>query len=340
MVRRVAYWTIGGTLVLVPLWPIVSVYLAEIGLWTGMPPLLMLYTIPMIVTVAWVWSDDPILGVFGAYCILRALPYPPMAFERTLPIILFLAVVAMVRALPNADRLRIPLLFAGVFTAGYAIGAALVKYMHVQSIFTGGGIGNTNFVGAFLALTGMLAPTALLPLFALGLAASYSAMAGIAFGVGLLVRFRASMWAWIGSVSAVAAVLFWRGINLDSWVHRYVAALWGFQAWQDAPTLGHGPGYWMKSGLILSDSHGQTWFAQAHNDWLELTVELGAVALALVLWWCWDHRDSFLVPYFGPAMVAVLINAFGMMPFQIPAVALAAAVCVGCATRGTQWQPR
>lgn len=325
-----------AALLALPVWPILSVLAGWGGVSVSVPPLLLFYTLPLFVACVWIFTVDRFAGALGAYCLLRALPFPPLAFETTVALLAGLALYALARRIPALEGpiLAQGIAAAGAWVAGYMLGEWA---MRAAGLWTpaGGPIGNTNFVGAFLAVSAAVAPAVLLPLWVLGVAASQSVLAGAALATALLVRFRRTMWAW-SVLLLVPGVFLARGFDFSSWAYRWHAWQWGLGAWwSSVPSalFGQRPGAWVRSGVLVGTSTHQEWFAQAHNEYLQLGLEGGLVALALVAGWAWTHRRAVWRDPWGPALVAIAIEAGGMFPFQVPAVALLCLLTMGLATR-------
>ena len=328
-----AGWLLCAGLLLVPSWPVASAF-APLA---AVPPTLLLYTVPLMLVCGWVMAFDKVAGALGVYCILRALPFPPLAFETTAAVVAGIGLYGVALELPDEwdQPLRAALLTAGVFVVGFQAGEYLLYQVGLIPHLIGGGIGNTNFVGAFVAITGALAPTVALPLFAVGVALSGSILAGMAFGAAMVWRFRAVWWTWASAVSLLLAVVCVRGSSLTSWAFRWSAWTWGATAWAQAPLLGHGPGFWERAGVVVSNATKSELLLQAHNDWLQIGVEYGLVGLGLLLFWCWHRRSAWTVPTWGPALPAIVVSMAAMMPLHIPAIAAAVSVVLGRATRRT-----
>jgi len=325
-------WGLVAALLLVPTWPIVAGLLTVWDLHAGVPPILLLYTVPLLLAAGWIGTVDRWAGIFAAYVILRGLPYPLLAFETVVAILAGLAIYAAARSLPAAadGRLQVALVLVGAFTVGVQVGERINLALGWWTP-VGGAIGNPGYVGGFLAITGAIAPAAALPLFAVGLLATHSAAGLGAFLLALALRFRARGAAVLGLVGTGAL------LALRSWPPGLLARLIGWRLglthWWAAPVFGWGWAGWLKAGVVVDQHGAREWFAQAHNDWLQLLHDGGLVGLGLVLCWLWVHRPALGRSPWLPAVAAAGLNALWWFPFQIPAVALVALVALARAAR-------
>ena len=327
---------LAALLIAVPVWPVLAFYASALGLAIGTPMVLLIFTGGLLLACGWIGRIDGWAGTLGVYVILRAFPYSPGTFEVTTAIIVGL----LVYAASASQRQRLftnAILIAGTFTAAYMIGEAILTWRGT-AVPLGGGIGNTNFVGAFLAISSAVVPVPILPLWMLGIVASHSALSALACAVCLLLRFRTSRWTVLALSGVVPATLLLRAhaigsvSSLQSTVDRLAVWQWGLTEWGKAPLFGHGAGAWLAAHLHFQ-AQPTVLFEQAHNEWIQLGDEYGLVAVVLVAGWCWTHRRAVLSVPWGPALAAILIESLGMFPFQIPAVALLCLVCMGQATR-------
>ena len=77
---------------------------------------------------------------------------------------------------------------------------------------------------------------------------------------------------------------------------------------------------------------GKPWaYYHAHNEYLQLAYEGGAVALALLAAWLWTHRRAFRGAH-GPSLVALGLVAVAWFPFHVAAMAGPLLVLLGLAT--------
>ncbi|MEZ4442759.1 MAG: tetratricopeptide repeat protein [Polyangiaceae bacterium] len=196
-----------------------------------------------------------------------------------------------------AERRRVVEATASVLvtvTAAIALGQWLAG---ARGIAVHGGLGNPNWLGISL-MVGLPLVTRRrvgwvvwgLGLCALALSASRSAWLGAVVGFPLLLPRRLRLPAWIlGGVGAVAVIGWSQDGALEGrwWIWRHALA-----AWREAPLLGHGAGSFAPAWLAAQGrslaalpldeaSHRFLFPRTAHEDWLELAVSGGAVALAL-----------------------------------------------------------
>lgn len=231
---------------------------------------------------------------------------------------------------------------------------------------------NANYFGALMAILTPLAPGWLIPLLLAGVVSSLSWTALAAVTVGLLVRYAPMLWAWFARASFWARVgLIGAGSATAAGICTLTAmlkpnALGGASARVDVWALalrhlnddwtrwiaGIGPGRWKvlvqywqaKDGVAKGD-----YFIHAHNEWLQMLVQDGVVALGFVAWWCWRHRASVAGEYAG-AVAAMAVAAAGTAVFHLPDVGLVALAVLGLAlsaerennddrrTRSAEWK--
>ena len=129
-------------------------------------------------------------------------------------------------------------------------------------------------------------------------------------------------------------------INED-FATRYTAYEQAEQAIAANPLLGYGLGTFENAFRLYSDFSQPLWFQHAHNDYLELIVELGIPAalifissILFVLSCCvegvWKRQRSEVYPIIGlSASVIVGAHAFADFSMQIPAVAATYATLLG-----------
>lgn len=327
-------------------WSLVLVVLAGIPLSLyAVPPIrLFLAGGLAVVAVAAAWRDKW-LALLAVYMVARwAVAPQDYGFMTVILIVLGAVIVSVCQHAP---------LQADPYIRWTIIGVGLVQIMQAVPQFFGydplwfgtalspngplvhGTLGNPNYLGAYLAISSAVVPVALLPLWALGLVLAKSAVAGIAAAACLLVRFRRQ---WRVSVPLVGfgvmVIALSRGFATLTTTSRIAFWMTGLREWTKQPLFGYGPGAWMR-GLFhwqTSPEHVELWL-QAHNEYVQVLFEGGLVAATLVALWFWSHRADFLGDPWGPAMVAVAVDAAGMFPFQIPAVAMLCLVCIGLGTR-------
>lgn len=278
--------------------------------------------------VAQIASEDPWLGLLAGYWTIRGAASPlPLAFESTF--MALVCVLLLVVAKSGGPSLRTLLLAVAALQAGLAL------YQMAHGFPANGSVGNTNYLGALVAMVTPLAPVWLLPLLLGGVVASKSAMAVLAAAAGLAFR-------WPAQLPALAALVgvgfLWRGFDLTSWATRW--QVWQL-GWADATAswgsllVGHGPSGWLMRFPAIQHRAGvpDGIYAAAHNEYLQALHAGGLVLVALLGVWVWAHRRDFADGPCGGAAVAIAVSALGFFPFQTAATALVAVTILGAATR-------
>lgn len=286
-------------------------------------------------------TEDPWAGAFALYAALRGLATPDALDFAALVVFGVLLLVAAQRT----PAFALPAIRAGVvFVGGIQIAYAVLQATGFQPTWLGRGtmpvgasvhglLGNGNYLGAWLAISAAFVPMALLPVWAIGIALSGSALAGLAFAAVLVVRYR-EYWLWMAACGlSTLGLVFWvRGFNLLPWLQRLAVWKHGLILWlTTAPVFGSGWGSWRAAHIVARAPNAPTqWYDAAHNECLQLGYEGGLVALALLGGWLWSHRTA--LPD-APAAVAVGIESLAMFPFQIASVACLSLLALGLATR-------
>lgn len=311
----------------------------------AVPPIQLFLAGGLVLVAASTGWRDRWLMLFAVYMVMRwALEPKDYGFVMVVLIVLAVAVIAACQQAPTwADTpIRMTIIVVGLVQ----IGQAIFQVYGYDPLWFGlspspngslvhGTLGNSNYLGAYLAISSAVVPVVLLPLWGLGIVLAKSAVAGVAAAACLLIRFRRQ---WRVSVPLVglglACVALLRGFDASTTFSRI--AFWGtaLHQWAKRPFFGYGPGAWMR-GLFHWESapgHAELWL-QAHNEYVQILFEGGIVAAAIVVMWLYTHRKAFLVDPWGPAMIAIAVDAAGMFPFQIPAVAILCLVCIGLGTR-------
>ena len=285
-------------------------------------------------------------GLFLAYCAALTL-LTPSEQRGLVQVQLFamgLLAYAWVRLNPWAWW-RPVLIGAGVVESLIAIWQwSTAKPPFIEQYHAPGLIGNGNWAGSLLAMTGVLAPVVLLPVFLAGFFVTGHRLGFLAFAVGLLWRWR-EWWRWSvpgAGLIAGAGWLIWT-LNHDALgspdavINRGAAWGYGLTLWlHNGVVLGLGPNGWATYMPGYQYALGQMGglFLHAHNEPLQVLVETGFVGLALVAAWCWYQRRIFWTTW-APACVALGVLSLGMFPFRVPALGLVAVVVVAAAVAET-----
>lgn len=307
----------------------------------------------------WVLERDRWLGILGLFLVARAaLTLGPPMLESCLYLVGGMVILTIVRnaecGMRNwAGRL---IVVAGGLQAGYAV----LQWIGYHPLAVGtlpvvwqpdGTLGNSNYLGAYLAATIAFAPWWAVPLWAVGLGLSKSAAGGIAAAAALIVRALggADRTYWthgtygVGAALAVMAGVLWaRGLDATSWGLRVATwrallqAMHGPALW-----LGYGPGAWAILGPRLHGAAGEIarepWL-WAHSDALQLLFEGGVIAVAIAAWWASGvlGRMGRMGPGERGAVTALGVLTVLSFPWHMPAVGPTAAVALGIAMSAGQ----
>ncbi|HJR01826.1 MAG TPA: O-antigen ligase family protein [Methylomirabilota bacterium] len=285
-------------------------------------------------------------GVFLAYCALLTLITP--SEQRGLVAVQLLALgllaYALIRrgyAFPYARPVLVAL---GAAQAVYALAqaAGFDRPEFLDGFRATGTMGNPNWAGSAMAMTGALSPPVLLPLFAAGLVACGHRLGLVAFAAAVAWRWR-RYWRWSVPAAAFIAVVLTvatlldpdRDVvgSLDSFWNRGAAWGYGLTLWlHNGVLLGLGPNGWATYMPSYQFALGQPGglFLHAHNEPLQVLVEAGLIGFAILTAWTWSARATVWTSW-GPAVVALGILSVGMFPFRVPALGMLAAVVVGAA---------
>lgn len=331
MRREWAWPILGSLIVLLPLWWPVVVLVDHAGWWVGPPPLALFLAGALGIVCALVARSDPAAALFGAYVLLRALiGSPPTALVRAAILVAGLGLYALVRSgVGTRQTVQRMLLVVGLAQLPL-LGAQELGWLPAG--WAGGTFGNANFCGAWLAISLGLVPLWAVPLWLMGVALSHSLLAALAATAAVLLRCRAHWWVWWSASATLGATALLRGVDLTSWAHRWAAWAWGAQTVASAPVFGIGVDGWAQAQVVVRDGASVGAWSTAHNEPLQLAVELGLVGVALVGWWLWRHRAMWRGRE-APSLVALAMESVGMFPFQVPAVAILAVTVLGLAAR-------
>lgn len=288
-----------------------------------------------LVCVGGVAREDPSLGLLAGYWVLRAATSPlALAFEAMF--MALVCVVLLVVARYPGVTLHPILLAVASLQAGIALWQTWV------GLPATGSVGNSNYLGALIAMIVPLAPVWLLPLLVAGVVVSKAAMAVLAAAAGLAYRFPKQGPALL---ALIGVGFLWRGFAFESWGTRLM--VWQI-GWRDVTAdwsgilFGTGPSGWLVR--IPWQQHlarvPDGIYAAAHNAYLQAFHAGGVVLLCLLAFWVWSHRAAWRDPMWGGASLAIAVSAWGFFPFQTAATAIVAVTILGVATRRLAWQPR
>lgn len=327
-------------LTVVPVWYAVVVLSGQMGLLRTHPPMYLLLTGLLLAIPAWVAQRDPWAAGLGGYLVIRGV-FTPLDFtmETSVALIAGLAVYGLALDVPHAWRVWMRRIVVGVGSLEIAL-----VLLHLAGIprfsreaFSTGTIGNTNYLGVYLAISSVWVPLWLLPVWVIGIAASKSLLAGVALASVLVCRLR-ERWGVLAGLAALGslwAVLRYR-IHPLGMGSRLAAWELGLELWRESPIFGNGPGAWLRVIPGQQARRGipsNGLFIQAHNEYLQLAVEGGVIALLLLCGWVWSHRASWARPNSLAALCAVGISSLAMFPFQITSTAVLALTVLAFATR-------
>lgn len=309
-------------------------------------PLLVLFVGLLLALAAWVGRDDGWLGLFVGWPAVALLwAGTPEAFETVQFVSLGALGLLAVRRLPAArkEAARLLLIAMGLFQVGYGG----VQLLGIDPLWWGlaeiqpidgllGTLGNRGYFGWYVAAIAPLAPLWALPVFAAGALLSKSVLAVLMLTAGLGWRFRGSRWTGeilAAGAAALAILAVWRG---EAWLSGAAArvSIWGMMLAQIDGwhwLIGAGPGAWSSQivpAQVAAGVAAPVLFYQAHNEWLQVLWEAGAVGVALLVGWIWAHRSAFCGRY-GGCWVALLIGSFGHFGFRLAVTGATALVLLG-----------
>lgn len=315
----------------VPIFIFISFFISMIGLWVTL-------------------NESKPLGLFVIYTAISAMfchVFVSLAVSMWIAVVvifyMFLRRLTDDMFLLAKHGLMIVICFQLVF-----IGLQLVYYDPLYfgwtkrpEIFVHGTFGHHNFLGAFLAMTGAIAPVWFIPFVFVGLWFANSLLSFIALFIALAVRFRVIVNKYalffVSVLSAGFLLWFFRLKSRDSFYTR-------IDAWSTAMSLmdwkttffGHGIGQWYVKVPRAQSAQGITEvFYQAHNEYLQLFFETGLVGVALLVWWVHENRVMFQ----NSAVVAIAVSCLGIYLFHLAPLSLTAVLLIAMATRKDEgWQ--
>lgn len=293
----------------------------------------------------WIWQREPWLGAWVIYLAIRGAFYSwPHTFEVLYLSLLGVIALVAVRHVPAAWHPRI----LAMLLVGAVMESVYVWHQHLgyDLLWAGfesfgrltpvGTLGNTNYVGAYLGMLLPVAPLWLMPLIGVGLFGTGCVTAMVMALAGLAVRFRFD-WRWTLPIVLLSAVVLEIVIKSTSFSSMHARMeTWQLGVEQMTPVtaiVGRGLGAWIGSiPAIQYQAQAGELFAQAHNEYLQLWYEMGAIGLMLVAGFLWQHRRAFLtLP--GAGCAAVAVNGLTMFPFHLAITGLTALVLLGMAIR-------
>ena len=299
----------------------------------------------------WLMRLDRWAGAFLAYCALLTLVTP--SEQRALVAVqlfaLGLLAYAWVRTTGPRPWWRWVLVGLGALEATYTLAqwAGFNRPPEFERFRATGFLGNPNWSGSALALTGSMAPVVLLPLFVAGLVSCGHRLGLLALAAAWFWRWRRHWRWWVPAAAAVAGALALAYVldphhdtlgSADSLWRRGDAWGYGLTLWaHNSVLLGLGPNGWATYMPSYQFALGQPGglFLHAHNEPLQVLVETGLIGLMLVASWCWFSRRVFWTTW-APGCVAAAVLSLGMFPFRVPALGLLAVVIVGAAIAETE----
>ena len=335
------------------LWPLALGLVAFSALGTPLVPPSVLFLTAGALAIAWICATvDGWAGALAGYIVLRWL-YPPLPYGYETAMYFTFGVLFLCgsRSMPrywfglNMDAcVRWMVVGLGVVQIVMALlqwaGHDPIFLPMQNSILSHGLTGNSNFLGAYLAITVALAPAWLLPLWGLGLLASHCVLGTLAASVALGMRYW-THWRILLPVFSVGLVgigvekfrvtgFLWQSLEYRAAINLSALNEW----WRHAPVFGFGPGGFFRSQFVTSlNGVPQEIYHQAHNEYLQLAFDGGMVSVLLLAGWLICHRRAFLTRQYGPCLCAIAVDALGMFPFQVPCVALLCLLLIGRATR-------
>lgn len=296
----------------------------------------------LLLVAAWIGDRDPWLGLLAGYVVLRSgLALVPLSLEAGLGILFGCVALVLAREVPVGWWRPVWTTVAGItlgFLAIQGLGYDPLwlwdRPMPPGSLLHGL-TGNPGYVGALLAMAAGVAAGWALPLIGLGIVASKSVLAGIAFAVALVWRFpRSWRWAAVSSSVVLAGVWWFRGFDLTSWVYRWETWKIAGRAWigsWDRLAVGLAPAWPWRTEITIGSGWQPERFVSLHNDLLEFATSFGLVGVAILAGWLWAHRDAWRSEA-APGLAALVVVSLGAFPFQVAPVAPLCIVILGMAT--------
>lgn len=202
-----------------------------------------------------------------------------------------------------------------------------------------GTLGTVDAAAAYIAITAPLMPLWALPFAASAVLKGKSLGALAALAIGLLVRYRARWFVWVGTGLGAAALLGWRywdglptTVLARLWIWKFALADW----LRTDPILGVGLGGW-PNRIPFQQVQAQYLpsgevFLEAHNEYLQWVYETGVIGGLVAAAWGWTHRRMIAHPVWGGAIAAAAVSASTFFPLHVTALGLLVVVLIGLAT--------
>lgn len=291
----------------------------------------------------WIAMKDIWLGALVVWIVLWAI-ITPSTYTFELAFLFSMAVLGLVfmrRFSPAQAKVA----------RGLLVGAAIIQVLIANSQWAGhkwiypfgsgaiGMIGNPDYLGAYLAIIAPIAPLWLLPFFFFGLFVTLSISGLVAMVAGLCWVHRKYWRFYFYPGAFVLGLIIMLKPNWSQNVRMRLDVWWmALDSMDEIEWLvGRGLGRWANAIPPMQDAK-HVWdlpdsgrFTEAHNEYVQVFYELGAVGLACVTGWLWNQRKAFLSPY-GGSLVAIAVCALGMFGFHIVSVAVISATLIGLAT--------
>lgn len=323
-------------IVALPFSTLLSLYGWPAGVAVTGTPLILWHLLAILAVAGWVAPQDRWLGLFVAYLALDALraPVPARAWMVADAAVLGAAAFVLIQRLrwPWTDALRCLLGLSGVLQTVIAglQAAGMDPFYAPDAPFKAAGtmvgtVGNDTWLGAYLALVGAVAPWWAIPACLAGQVFARNRLGLLAMVLALLVRYRRA-WPVLGPPAACGMLFagwWWADKTWDTLWSRL--GVWGKGLaiwWEHGRVFGLGPGSW---AWYLPQFDQREAFVQAHNEWVQLLFEGGAVGLLLALAWVWTHHRRLAA---HPAAWALLVLTMGTFPLHLAVVASVAIIAL------------
>jgi hypothetical protein len=286
---------------------------------------------------------DIILGAFGLYCVGNTLFYHSnTGLVHTANIVFGIVAVVVLRIIFVSATMRRIATIGLILLLAFEVVAVFSQFLNMPFLnyglnkdFVHGTFGHHNFLGAFLAFVAPLMPWWLLPLPFIGILTSASLLSFVAAVGGLIVQIPNKIHRLIFLLCSACfiAFFFWNKSHDSAWsrIRIWKTALVDLDGSFLYLLIGRGLGSWLH--LQLRDEvDPEQYFWQAHNEYLQLFIELGLVGLVFVIAFIVAHHNEFLT---HGSLVAVLISASAIYVFHVPTLVGPLLVVVALFTKNT-----